>query len=148
MLQRPGLEVLRVVADASDAGARARRPPARQVVLAELSSSNSTIRRWQRQLVLLRLLFGVDVGVSVGVGVGVILLCFTHVPVDGRPVNVAVGRVGVARMLIRGRRGRAVFCSASAVRDGGVGLSLRFAQQGVLVVFVEWAFLNERICQF
>jgi hypothetical protein len=41
-----------------------------------------------------------------------------------------------------------VFCSASAVRDGGVGLSLRFAQQGVLVVFVEWAFLNERICQF
>jgi len=113
VLQRPGLEVLRVVADAPDAGARARRPPARQVVLAKLSTSSSTIRRWQRQLVLLRLLFGVDVGVSVGVGV--VLLRFTHVPVDGCPVNVAISGVGVGRMLIHGRRGHVGFCSVRAL---------------------------------
>jgi hypothetical protein len=132
VLERPGLEVLRVVADAPDARARARRPPARRVVLANLSSST---RRWQRQLVLLR------------------LLCFTRVPVAGCPVTVAVGRVGVARMVIHGFRRRAVFCSASAVRDGGLVLSFRLAHQGqgVLVVFVQWAFLKERttpICQF
>ena len=150
VLQRPGLEVLRVVPDAPDAGARARRPPARQVVLAEVSTSSST-RRCQRHLVLLRLLFGVDVGVSVGVGV--VLLCFTGVAITDCLVNVAVSRLGFARMFIHGCRVRVVFCSVSAVRDGGVGLSLRFAQQGILVVFVEWAFLKERItvtpiCQF
>lgn len=124
VLERSGLEVLRVVADAPDAGARARRPPARRVVLANLSSSSSSTRRWSRD--------------------------HRH-STAGCPVTVAVGRVGVTRMVNHGFRRRAVFCSASAVRDGGVGLSFRLAHQGVLVVFVDWAFLNERttpICQF
>jgi hypothetical protein len=55
-------------------------------------------------------------------------------------------------LLIGGWGGRGVICSVGVAGDGGAELSVRFAEQGVLVVFVDWAFLKETIafmsCQF
>jgi len=58
-------------------------------------------------------------------------------------MNISVNHHGFSQFLVGGWGGRGVICYVGVTRDGGVELGVRFAEQGVLVVFVTWAFLKE-----